>query len=274
VSWRGVAILTTLLAGYFYLRFGYLGTGSPELVDRATGFGVGRLERDEVAARFADAPYVFYAYNVMASILSVLVAEPRGGTFEMTRRWLAGEVTPSVVVALLSSIGATGMLVWFTIRRFRSWLAFRFEHADQLLLVCLGVLAANAAISYAYVKDEIMSTAGVFYALAVCAVVSAALSRFAERPRRVLTSVAVTVLLLVTSAAWAIRSTGLHYHMYYSGYYLRNEWATVEVWLREQQVQVTSRDGRRLVESLRTAAIELPALNPHFLPRWAERWFA
>lgn len=151
-------------------------------------------------------------------------------------------------------------------------LARTFEHADQLVLVCLAVTAANAAICYAYTKDEIMSTAGVFYALAVFAAVRTVLARFAAVPRSVFASVAVSVLLLVSSATWAVRATGLHYYMYYSGYYLRNEWATVEVWLREQRVEPTE-EGTRLVETLRSAAIEMPTLNPYFLPRWAERWF-
>ena len=118
-----------------------------------------------------------------------------------------------------------------------------------------------------------MSTAGVFYALAVFAAARTALARVAAVPRHLFTSVAVSTLLLVSSSAWAIRATGLHYHMYYSGYYLRNEWATVEVWLREQRVEPRTEEGTRLVETLRSVAIEMPALNPYFLPRWAERWF-
>lgn len=273
VSWKGLALVTALLAGYFYLRYEYLGTGGPELMDRATGFGLGRLERDEVASRFRDAPYLLYAYNVVASTLSVLLSEPRGGTFEMTRRWLASETTPSLVVSVVSSLIGTGLIVWCAAGRFRAWLARRFEYTDQIVLVFLAVTAANAAISYAYVKDEIMSTAGVFYALAVFAAARAALTRVAG-VRGAFTTIGVSVLLLVASTTWAIRATGLHYHMYYSAYYLRNEWATVEVWLREQRVEPTTEEGRRLVESLRSAAIAMPAVNPHFLPRWAERWFA
>ena len=273
VSWRGVAIVTIAMAAYFYLRFAYLGSGTPELDDRAMGFGFGRLDRADVVARFSDAPYILYIYNVVSSVLSVLLSEPRGGTWDMTRRWVAGDVTPSVVVSFVSALTATGLILWFAGVRFRLWLAHTFEHADRLVLVCLAVTAANAAICYAYTKDEVMSTAGVFYALAVFAAARTALARFVRIPRSLLASAALTLLLLVASATWAIRATGLHYHMYYAGYYLRNEWATVEVWLREQRVEPTTEEGTRLVETLRSAAIEMPALNPYFLPRWAERWF-
>ena len=272
VSWKGIAFVTALLAAYFYVRYGYLDTGNPELIDRATGFGLGRLERDEVAARFSDAPYGFFAYNIVSSILSVLLSEPRGGTWEATRRWIAGELTPSTVVALVSSLIATSLVAWLALRRYRAWIDRRFDHGDQLIVVFLAVLVANAAISYVYVKDEIMSTAGVFYALAVFAAVRAACLHVGEG-RSTLRSVAIIAVCAVASVTWTIRSVGLHYQMYYSGYYLRNEWATVEIWLREQHVDV-SEEGERLVEALRTEAIEMPTLNPHFLPRWAERWFA
>ena len=273
VSWKGVAFVTVLLCGYFYLRFAYLETGAPVLEERSTGFGFGRLDPDEIVRRFADAPYLLFAYNVVSSILSVLLSEPRNGTWEMTRRWVTGEMTPSVAVALVSSLIATGLIVWFAADRWRLWRAGRFEPGDQLVAIFIAVLAANAVISYGYTKDEIMSTAGVFYALAVFAAARAALARFASIRRRAVATVALAALLCVASSAWAIRATGLHYHMYNAGYYTRNEWASVELWLRQQRVEPASPEAVRLVEALRAIALDMPTLNPHFLPRWAERWF-
>jgi hypothetical protein len=272
VSWTGTAFVMAALAGYFYLRFVYLGTGAPSLDERATGFGFGTLERGDIIPRFGDAPYMLYSYNLVSSVLSVLLSEPRSGTWEMTRRWMVGDVAPSVIVSWVSALTATGLLVWFAGVRFRVWLARRCEHADQLVLVCLAVTAANAVFCYTYTKDEIMSTAGVFYALAVFAASRTAITRFARVSRGTLRSAALTLLLLVCSASWAIRATGLHYHMYYAGYNSRNEWVAVEVWLREQRVEPTE-EGTRLIEELRSAAIEMPGLNPYFLPRWSERWF-
>ena len=79
---------------------------------------------------------------------------------------------------------------------------------------------------------------------------------------------------IMSTASWTIRAIGLRYHMYYSGYYLRNEWATVDRWLVEQHVTPDTPEAVRLVAALRSAAIEMPMLNSHLLPRWAERWFA
>ena len=38
-------------------------------------------------------------------------------------------------------------------------------------------------------------------------------------------------------------------------------------------VEPASPEAVRLVEALRSIALDMPTLNPHFLPRWAEGWF-
>lgn len=273
VSWKGVGAVTALVVGYLVVRFVVLATGTPEISERSTGFLFGRLERGDIAERFAESPYVLYAYNIVASALSVILSEPRGGTWDATRLWLEGNVAPWMVVALVSSLIATGLIVWFAAGRFRQWRAGEFEHGDQLVLVSLGVIGANAAICFLYTKDEIISTAGVFYALGVYAAVRAALTRFAAAPRAAFATAAMTVLLISASATWAIRSVGLHYHLYYAAHYSRNEWATVQEWMQSEDVEPTTEQGRRMVAVLQAAAIERPVLNLYFLPQWAERWF-
>jgi hypothetical protein len=140
------------------------------------------------------------------------------------------------------------------------------------VLVFVAVLGANAAISYGYTKDEVMSTAGVFYAVAVFAAVRAVLARVGS----VKSAVAVAALAAVLGAgsvAWGIRSAGVHDFLVLAGYYARDEWVAVDTWLREQSAEPASEEGQRLVRSLRAAAIEQPLIHPYFLPRWAERWF-
>jgi hypothetical protein len=273
VSWKGVGLVSILLAGYFVVRFGVLATGAPGIDERATGFLLGRLDRTDLAARFSDGPYALYAYNIIASLFSVILSEPRGGTLEMTKRFVDGDVAPWVVVAIISSTIATGMIVWFAASRFRQWRGGQFDHADQLVVVALGVIAANAAVCFLYTKDEIISTAGVFYALAVFAAMRTALTRFAARPRSTLATAVMLLLLVAASTTWAIRSTGLHYHLYYAAHYSRNEWATVQEWLRDQHSEPTTKEGQQMVADLRAAGVAKPVLNLYFLPRWAERWF-
>jgi hypothetical protein len=272
VSWRGIALVTALLAGYFYIRQVLLDTGMPGLDERAMGFGFGRLERDEVVERFADRPYVLYAYNVAASISSVVLSDPRSGTFEVARRLAGGVVTPAVLVSVISSLAATGLLVWYSARRVREWIARRFDETDALVLVFAAVVIANAVVSYGYTKDEVMSTAGAFYAVAVYGAARAALSQ-AAGIRSLVAGCALAILLCAASAAWAVRAAGVHYFMVYAAYYARDEWVEVDTWLRGQRAEPSSDEGRALVRTLRNAALDRPVVHPYFLPRWADRWF-
>ena len=273
LSWKGIAFVTVLLAGYFYLRFWYLNTGTPELTERTTGFGFGRLEPTEAVERFGASPYLFYLYNVVSSFLSVVLSEPRAGTWNLTARVVRGQITPGMILTAFSALLATGLMAWFVAARWRMWMVRRFEHADQLVLVALAVVVGNAMICYVYTKDEIMSTAGVFYAIAAFAAATYALDRMAETRMSAARSSVVVLLLLVGSVTWCIRSAGLHYQMAAMSFNIRAEWANVDEWLVNQEVVPQSPEGRQLVEDLRSLAIEAPMVNPFFLPRWGDAWF-
>ena len=273
LSWKGIAFVTVLLAGYFYVRFWDLSTGTPGLTERATGFGFGRLEPDEVVERFGASPYLFYLYNVVSSFLSVVLSEPRAGTWDLTARVVRGQIAPGMVVTVFSSLLATGGMAWFAAVRWRTWAARRFEHADQLVLIVLAVAAGNAVICYVYTKDEIMSTAGVFYALAAFAAATYALERMAEMRMSAVRSSVVLLFLFFGGVTWCVRSAGLHYQMAAMTFNIRAEWANVDDWLDDQEATPVDSSAVQLIEDLRTLAIEMPVVNPVYLPRWGDEWF-
>jgi len=273
VSWRGVAAMSVLLGLYFYVRLDYLQVGMPTLAERSTGFGFDRLDPDEVIARFGDNPMGFYLYNVASAAIGVLLSEPRSATWAMTARLLSNGPVPVVVVSFVSALSASGLIVWFAATRVRDWIALRFDDDDRLVLVFGAVLMANAAVSYVYVKDEVMGTAGVFYALAVFATARHALRRFGGMPRSRIATASVTLLLLLAGSSWAVRAVGLHYNMFYMGFTVRNDWAGVDEWMDDQGERPSTVGGRRLVALLQHDAIEQPVLNQYFMPRWGEDWF-
>jgi hypothetical protein len=272
VSVAGLIVVTVLLGGYLVLRFGVLGTGSPGLDERASGFWTGTLERDEIARRFGDQPAPFYAYNVVASAMSVLVSEPRAGTFALPKQLSAtGELSPGTALNVASSALTTLAMVLMAVRRRRAWMARQFTPSDQLLIVAGAVIAANASISYAYTKDETMSVAGVFYAVAAFAAMREAIAWAAHRrwPARLI----VAALLLGVGSAWAWRAVGLQYNLRWVTYYVGEEWVTVDQWLADQNSTPRTAEGRQLVEHLRADAIDRYRSQRAFLPRWAERWY-
>jgi hypothetical protein len=275
VSWRGVAMTTGLLAVYMLLRFGVLGVGSPDVGERATGFGFSRIEPAEIQRRFVETGhlYYFYLYNIVSAFTSVFLSEPRSGRWLLTQRVLAREIDPWVVTTLVSTVVATGLLLTFAITRHASWRRRQFDHNDQLVIIFVAIALGNAAMCFSYVKDEVMSAAGVFYALAVFGATREALARWGEARWSAATIIALAIILFAGSTSWTIRATGLQYQMVRIGAVDRYEWAHVDEWLVQQQRTPGTPEGQRLVKELRAEAMRTRPLSVLFVPRWVVRWF-
>jgi hypothetical protein len=163
-----------------------------------------------------------------------------------------------MIVAMVSS-SVTTLLIAAA-----AWRAWRDRRPDGLLFVFLAVLLANAVLSYAYTKDEIVSVAGAFYALAAYASVRSLLTAIpAAGTGRVL----LCAMLLVASAGWAVRSQGLHYALRTHAFKYRNDWGL----LRPKPSEDARTD--ELIRTLRSDAFGRPAVNPRFVPLWFTQWF-
>lgn len=271
ISSRGVILVTALFAGYFLLRLELLTEGTlPTLAERSSGFLFERLEPDELQRRFGDAPIVFYAYNVGASLLGVLLSEPRDGLFAALRSWLDGDVFPRTWIAVVSSALTTALIGWAVWRRVRQ--GGPLDSADRLAIVAAAVLPANAVLAFAYTKDEIMAFAGVFYAFAAYAAARVAIAR-ASALTRPGAALVVSLVLLAMASCWAIRSVSLHHVMSRQGFRVRNDWVGVAQLLRSEKRWPQTPEGVALVETLRDQALEAPVRNPQLVPEWNNRWF-
>lgn len=266
ISTRGIALMTVLLGAYFYVRFVTLSVGMPSFEERSSGFLFRILEPSELQARFGDRRLVFYAYNVTASALSVLFSEPQAGLFVATRSWLDGKVPPRETLAVASSVATTALVLWAGLALLRRY--DRSDRIDRLILVFAAVLAANAALSFSYVKDDIMSPAGAFYGLAAYAAVRRLVTRVS--PAGVAAAV-VTLALLVGGTAWGVRSLGIHHVARTYAFKTRNDWASQPgLWKRNGRWPIAP-ESQRLIYQLRNEALALRVPNPHFEPTWVER---
>src|SRR4030095_3340571 len=126
-----------------------------------------------------------------------------------------------------------------------------------------AVLAASAAMSFGYAKDEIMSVAGVCYALVAFWAVGDGLIRV----RRVGGAVALASVLFVASSLWGVRVIGVHHVLRTQAFAFHNDWASVRDHLPDDPA------ARHLVTALRAEALSKPVVNPWFVPRWADRVF-
>jgi hypothetical protein len=274
VSRRGVMMTTLVLVGYLVARFALLGTGSPGIAERASGFGLQQLGPDELMRRFGTRPYVFYGYNVASSLLTLLFSEPRSGIWTVLAEYSQGRVAAGTALNVVSSVLTTTLLGWFVTSRLQAWRQRQFDRDDQIVLVSLALVAANAVIGFGYTKDEIMGPAGVFYAMAAC-VAATALIHTIEHIGPVDTRRAIVVagLVALTSSIWLLRAAGLHYQMHVMASSNRNEWVYVDDWLERQNAAPKNDAGRALVRGLREDALERFTVNPYLLSPRLEQWF-
>ena len=270
VSWRGLTAVTLLLIVYAGMRVEYVQRGGPSLAERNSGFLLERLEPEELHERFGDAPLVFYAYNVGASVLSVLLSEPQAGVFVAVRAWQEGDVPPRAYLAVASSFATTALIAWWLIGRWRRCEAL--DRPARVGLVAGAVVAASAVLSFAYTKDEIVSTAGAFYALAAYGAARALVSR-AMLLRRSPLVIAVSICCLLLSSAWAVRGFGVHHVLRRQAFKVRNDWAFIDRHFTREQRPLVTADARALVDRLQAEALHAKVPNSQLLSEWQNRWF-
>lgn len=264
VSWRGIAAVVALTGGYFYLRFVYLQVGAPDLVERSSGFGFATLSPADLTERFGASPIGFYAYNVMSSIGSVLMAEPRAGVFVAMRDLFDSELRRGTIVNVLASTLGTLFIAGFAWQRRREWLARLFSRQDQLVILFAVVTVANAVLSYAYTKDVIMSPAGAFFAVALAVALA---PRLAQPPGAL-----ALVMIVVLSSAWAVRLIGAEVGLRIAAINTRNEWAYADHWFETESTPPTEPAAIRLKEQLQGDAISRHPMPPMLVGDWLE-WF-
>ena len=220
---------------------------------------------------FGAHPWRFYAYNVVSSILSVLWSEPRAGVWDLTER-LVDRVMISrpMLVNVVASTLATGMLIRFVWTRRLQWRVGLLERADRIVLIFAAVLLANGVLSYAYTKDVVMSPAGVFYALAVTVALR---ELIAEARRAASATVMLAMLMAATSAAWAVRAVAVQVAVRQGGMAVREQWAYIDHWLEREGKTVADPGALALQRQLQDDAIVRhpgrPPLNGDWM-KWLE----
>jgi hypothetical protein len=266
VSRGAIVTLTVLCAGYFVLRFGVLDVGSPGLIERSSGYGFRSRDPQELVAMFGAEPWRFYSYNVVSSILSVLWSEPRAGVWDLTERVVDRVMfSRPMLVNVVASTLATGVLIRFAWMHRLRWRMRRFEHADRIVLIFAAVLVANGALSYGYTKDVMMSPAGVFYALAVTV---ATRELIGQAPRAAGVTVVLAVLMAAMSAAWAVRAVAVHVAVRQSGMAVREQWAYLDQWLETQQKSASDPAALALQRQLQDDAIVRHPGKPALMGDW------
>ena len=163
---------------------------------------------DELAAMFGGRPFVFYAYNVVASFVTVLLSEPRHGVWSLTAGIHGGQSRSGARRQRRVIRAGHGGHLPLCVDPPRAWTGGRLDDDDRIVLLFALVLVANAVISYPYTKDAIMSPAGVLYAAAVFVAARDLVISLPARTR--LGAATASLVLLLLSSTWAVRWVGMH----------------------------------------------------------------
>ena len=172
------------------------------LAAASSGYGFSARDTGELTRLFGDAPWKFYLYNIVSAALTVLFSEPRGGIFQFTQFAVRGTIPPWSLINVLVSTIATVLIAVTVARRLDRWKHWTLERDDVLLLLFVAVLGANSALSYPYLKEVVLSPAGMFYAVALFVAVRDLLRRAQQAPSRRMVFLAVP--LAVLSAGWTL----------------------------------------------------------------------
>jgi hypothetical protein len=257
---RGVVLVIVVVAAYLGARLAVLppGTRLPPLGGHRSGFGFSMLEVDRIRGRFGADPWLWNLHNIAVAVLSTLLSEPREGAWEALRAAESGTVSAVQIVELGSSALTTGLLL------FAAWRLGRADAGEsaiddrRMLALCGLAILANAVACTNYVKDDILSAAAAFYAIACYVAVRRMPDWSGARAGR--TAVVLAGLTLAAlSTLWALRVSDTACEVRYRAFVKRNDWAAIDF---RDAAQGWNDAERELGFRMRRAFVNLPEPPP------------
>jgi hypothetical protein len=204
---------------------------------------------------FEHAPWLFWAYNVSASFLTIVLSEPRAGAYRFIEALLRGAASPWQWLHVLSSL-ATTVVVIATLALYR-----QTSERDRLLVAAgLTLVLFGSGIAFLYTRDRIGLWAGTGYTLLVFVALATLLERM---PRSGLTRVATIGVVSVLAIAWTTRTAETYVQLRDTAWDYRSEWTE-----RLEDLGGNLQPQTELWTSVRAAAIGKTPDDPRRDPAW------
>jgi len=262
--------LTATLAGaaiYVVVRVG-LSAQAGASTYTETGLGFADVDPGRLDQIFGQAPWLLWIYNVVASLLSVLVSEPRAGKYHLIESILHGNVPAWTAVHVITSLVTTSVVAY-------ALATSRIAEARdrQIAAAGLTLLTVGSALGFLYTRDRIILWAGIGYAMLVYVALVALLDSH-ERRRRLrpgwapLRLVVVTFALPIVAAGWLVRTGEAHLQLRDTAWENYQEWTT-----RYEELGGRSRPQTDMLELLRAKALAQPPADPRRDPQWTYTLF-
>jgi hypothetical protein len=189
--------------------------------------------------------------------------------YSLAIAWKTGEPHAVLLINLASSIATSALMVWYAMTHLRSGRP-GWSDTDRMFVVTCAVMVVNAALNAAYIKDEIISVGGLFYAVAAFIAVRGLLETIPQR--RVVASALIALFLMMDAGLWTFRAAGVHYVLRYDAFKTRNDWVEL---LRPDKQEDWPADPQELAITRRIhdEVIQRRVGSPSFMPRWADRYW-
>ena len=255
VSWRGVAAMLTAVVLYLAVRFSFGGPASLSSSYVGSGLGLSPATPETLRNVFEHAPWLFWVYNVIASVLTVLASEPRAGVYEFLASLLRGE-TPFWQWLHVGSSLLTTVLIAVALYLYRP-----LSDRDRLLrLAGFVLLVFGSGLGFLYTRDRIGLSAGVGYALLLYVALTVAFDRLQETGgwRRA----SVVGLVCALALAWNLRVVEAYAQLRDTAWDYHSEWTERYADLGGSQPQTV------LLQALRADALRSMPADPRRDPAW------
>ena len=255
ISWRGLISAAAALVVYLVIRFSL---GAPVAVGASytgTGLGLSDATPERLQNIFEHAPWLFWAYNVSASFLSVVLSEPRAGAYRFIEALLRGGASFWQWLHVLSSL-LTTVVVIVALARYRPT-----SERDRLLVAAgLALVVFGSGIGFLYTRDRIGLWAGAGYAVLVFVAVAMLLERMSTSALHRVATVGVVGLLAI---AWTTRTAETYAQLRDTAWDYRGEWTE-----RFEDLGGAAQPQSELMASMRAAATGKDPADPRRDPAW------
>jgi len=255
VSGRGVTAMLAALVLYLGLRFTFGGPASVASSYVGSGLGFSEATPESLRNTFEHAPWLFWTYNVIASVLTVIASEPRAGVYQFIASLLEGKTALWQWLHVASSLLTTGVIAV-------ALYAYR-PLSDRDRLLCLAgcvLIVFGSGLGFLYTRDRIALSAGIGYGLLLYAALTTTLDGSAVTAgwKRVVVTTAVVAMAL----AWNVRVAEAYAQLRDVAWDYHSEWTERYADLGGAQPQT------ELLKGLRADALRSVPSDPRQDPAW------
>jgi hypothetical protein len=262
VSARGVLSAVGAVALYLGIRLGFGTVGDSFGIYTSSGLGFSDVNPESLRNIFEHAPWLFWSYNVAATLLTVLFSEPRAGVYRFVQSLLRGETPLWQWVQVGSSVLTTAVVIAAL------FVARPASSRDRLLLVVgVTLIVFGSALGFLYTRDRIALSAGVGYAVLLYVTVARLLEDDGLRRRGWMRRLAYGAVAVI-GMAWVVRSAETFFQLRDSAWDLHLEWTE-----RYAELGGTTQPQTDVLLALRTAALRSTPEDPRHDPAWTYALF-